>query len=76
MVIIRENQNRVPDSAEPTLYEEMALERPGQVQIIDPIQGEILVFYQNTVFENQTLIIKCFLWLYTFGIGTKTLRIN
>ena len=51
----------MPELAEPTFYEEMALEQPGQVHITDPIQGEILVFYQNTVFENQTLIIKCFL---------------
>nr|XP_022321900.1 uncharacterized protein LOC111123689 isoform X1 [Crassostrea virginica] len=41
---LKENENRMPELAEPTLYEEMALEQPGQVHITDPIQET----YTNT----------------------------
>ena len=54
MVIIRENENRMPELAEPTLYEEMTLEQPGDLQITDPKQGEFLC-YQSTDFQNYFL---------------------
>ena len=54
-VIIRENSNPRTKLAEPTLYEEMTLEQPGDLQITDPKQGEFLICYQSTAFQNYFL---------------------
>ena len=43
IVITRENSNPRTKLAEPTLYEEMSLDQPDDVQITDPINSEILL---------------------------------
>ena len=55
IVIIREDSNPRTVLAEPTLYEEMTLEQPGDLQITDPKQGEFLKCYQSTDFQNYFL---------------------
>ena len=52
IVIIRENSNPRTVLAEPTLYEEMTLEQPGDLHITDPIQGEFLKCFQSADFQN------------------------
>ena len=54
IVIIREDSNPRTVLAEPTLYEEMTLEQPSDLQITDPKQGEFLC-YQSTDFQNYFL---------------------
>lgn len=82
IVIIRENSNPRTVLAEPTVYEEMTLEQPGDLHITDPIQGEFLKCSKVQTFKiiliitnPMALMYRCWLSSNTFGMGSKALRL-